>query len=47
MHQTLKHLIKVKGDQLISLWQLFDETVSYEEDPQRSQCRPGLHQNQA
>ncbi len=33
MHQTLKHLIKVKGDQLISLWQLFDETVSYEEDP--------------
>jgi len=33
MHQTLKHLVKVKGDHLISLWQLFDETVNYEEDP--------------
>ncbi len=33
MHQTLKHLVKVKGDYLISLWQLFDETVNYEEDP--------------
>ncbi len=33
MHQTLKHQIKVKGEELISLWQLFDETVSYEEDP--------------
>src|SRR6266849_1602390 len=33
MHQTSKHLVKVKGEHLISLWQLFDETVSYEEDP--------------
>ena len=33
MHQTLKHQIKVGGDHLISLWQLFDETVNYEEDP--------------
>lgn len=33
MHQTLKHLIKTKGDCLVSLWQLFDETVNYEEDP--------------
>lgn len=33
MHQTLKHQIKAGGDHLISLWQLFDETVSYEEDP--------------
>ena len=33
MHQTLKHLVKVKGEHLISLWQLFDETVNYEEDP--------------
>ncbi len=33
MHQTLKHQVKAKGDHLISLWQLFDETVNYEEDP--------------
>lgn len=33
MHQTLKHQIKVKGDQLIRLWELFDEAVRYEEDP--------------
>jgi hypothetical protein len=33
MHQTLRHQIKVGGDHLISLWQLFDETVNYEEDP--------------
>src|SRR6266516_1911887 len=33
MHQTLKHQIKAGGDHLISLWQLFDETVNYEEDP--------------
>lgn len=33
MHQTLKHQVKAGGDELISLWQLFDETVNYEEDP--------------
>ncbi|MFL5627621.1 MAG: DUF6079 family protein [Ktedonobacteraceae bacterium] len=33
MHQTLKHQIKAGGDHLISLWQLFDEAVNYEEDP--------------
>jgi hypothetical protein len=33
MHQTLKQQIKAKGNELIRLWQLFDETVSYEEDP--------------
>jgi hypothetical protein len=33
MHQTLKHQIKHKGNQLIRLWELFDETVRYEEDP--------------
>ncbi|MBN2531851.1 MAG: hypothetical protein JXB88_03110 [Spirochaetales bacterium] len=33
MHQTLKHQIKKKGDELIRLWELFDETVKYEEDP--------------
>jgi len=33
MHQTLKHQIKQKGRELIRLWELFDEAVSYEEDP--------------
>jgi hypothetical protein len=33
MHQTLKHQIKQKGQELIRLWELFDETVRYEEDP--------------
>lgn len=33
MHQTLKHQIKVKGRELIRLWELFDEAVRYEEDP--------------
>jgi len=33
MHQTLKHQIKNKGKELIRLWELFDETVRYEEDP--------------
>ncbi len=33
MHQTLKYQIKHKGTQLIRLWELFDETVRYEEDP--------------
>ncbi|RJP35075.1 MAG: hypothetical protein C4527_01180 [Candidatus Omnitrophota bacterium] len=33
MHQTLKHQMKHKGDELIRLWELFDEAVRYEEDP--------------
>lgn len=33
MHQTLKHQIKQQGRELIRLWELFDETVRYEEDP--------------
>jgi hypothetical protein len=33
MHQTLKYQIKNKGCELIRLWELFDETVRYEEDP--------------
>ena len=33
MHQTLKHQIKVKGQELVRLWELFDEAVRYEEDP--------------
>lgn len=33
MHQTLKRLIKHKGAELVRLWELFDETVRYEEDP--------------
>ncbi len=33
MHQTLKHQVKVKGMELIRLWELFDETMEYEEDP--------------
>ena len=33
MHQTLKRLIKQKGAELVRLWELFDETVRYEEDP--------------
>ena len=32
MHQTLKHQVKNKGRELIRLWELFDETVRYEED---------------
>lgn len=33
MHQTLKHQIRDHGTELIRLWELFDETVNYEEDP--------------
>lgn len=33
MHQTLKHQIKIQGKELIRLWELFDETMEYEEDP--------------
>jgi hypothetical protein len=33
MHQTLKHQRQVKGNQVIRLWELFDEAVRYEEDP--------------
>ncbi|MGV8120120.1 MAG: hypothetical protein AB2L14_10215 [Candidatus Xenobiia bacterium LiM19] len=33
MHQTLKHLIKHKGKELVRLWELFDEAMKYEEDP--------------
>jgi len=33
MHQTLRHQIKNKGNELIRLWELFDEAVRYEEDP--------------
>lgn len=33
MHQTLKRQIKEHGRELIRLWELFDETVRYEEDP--------------
>jgi len=33
MHQTLKHQIKIKGNELIRLWEYFDEAMEYEEDP--------------
>ena len=33
LHQTLKHQIKSQGTELIRLWELFDESVRYEEDP--------------
>jgi len=33
MHQTLKTQRKNKADELITLWQMFDDVVSYEEDP--------------
>jgi hypothetical protein len=33
MHQVLKHQMKKKGKELIRLWELFDETVRYDEDP--------------
>jgi hypothetical protein len=33
MHQTLKTQRKAKSNELITLWQMFDEVVSYEEDP--------------
>lgn len=33
MHQTLKHHMKNQGNELIRLWELFDEAVRYEEDP--------------
>lgn len=33
MHQTLKHLMKQKGKELVRLWELFDEALNYEEDP--------------
>lgn len=33
MHQTLKQQMKAQGRDLIRLWELFDETVRYEEDP--------------
>lgn len=33
LHQSLRHNIKNGGDELIRLWELFDEAVKYEEDP--------------
>jgi hypothetical protein len=33
MHQTLKHSIKNQSKELIRLWDFFDETMEYEEDP--------------
>ncbi|MCY2995382.1 MAG: hypothetical protein NTY19_47085 [Planctomycetota bacterium] len=33
MHQTLKTQRKAKANELITLWQMFDDVVSYEEDP--------------
>ena len=33
MHQTLKRQIKIKGNELIRLWEYFEEAVEYEEDP--------------
>ncbi len=33
MHQTLKSQCKAHGREMISLWQMFDNVVSYEEDP--------------
>jgi hypothetical protein len=33
MHQTLKTQRKAKSNELITLWQMFDDMVSYEEDP--------------
>lgn len=33
MHQTLKTQRKTKSNELITLWQMFDDVVSYEEDP--------------
>ena len=33
MHQTLKTQKKAKSNELITLWQMFDDVVSYEEDP--------------
>jgi hypothetical protein len=33
MHQTLKTQCKVKSNELITLWQMFDDVVNYEEDP--------------
>ena len=33
MHQTLKSQCKAHAREMISLWQMFDDVVSYEEDP--------------
>ena len=33
MHQTLKTQRKARSDELITIWQMFDDVVSYEEDP--------------
>jgi hypothetical protein len=33
MHQTLKSQCKAHSKEMISLWQMFDDVVSYEEDP--------------
>lgn len=33
MHQTLKTQCKTKSNDLISLWQMFDDVVEYSEDP--------------
>ena len=33
MHQVLKHQTQRKGREIIRLWELFDETVRYDEDP--------------
>jgi hypothetical protein len=33
MHQTLKNQVKLRGRDLIRLWELFDEAMHYQEDP--------------
>ena len=33
MHQTLKTQRKAKSNELITIWQMFDDVVNYEEDP--------------
>lgn len=33
LHQTLKYQMKIKGTELIRLWDFFDEALTYEEDP--------------
>lgn len=40
MHQTLRYQIKHQGTELIRLWELFEDTVKYEEDP--SGVHPGI-----
>src|SRR5690606_2051216 len=33
MHQTLKTQCKARSNDLVSLWQMFDDVVEYNEDP--------------